>query len=279
MECVCPILGEKTQVEETPFSRDHWTIVRCLKTGFVFLANPPDYSQLESDYDYWETFPAETKRRQRAEPVLAKISSLSKALRFFLFPKRNIICKLTQSVVQKTEKDRLIHCLDVGCGWGNLLQEIHRRFARIGRTIVPNGIEISRECADHSKKIIGPLGGKLIRASGMEGMAHFHEGSIDVVILSSFLEHERQPLEFLKRIHPILGPDGVIVLKVPNFASWNRILRGPKWCGFRYPDHVNYFTPRTLQLLANTAGFTIARQGLLEKFPFNDNMYAVLRKS
>jgi len=102
---------------------------------------------------------------------------------------------------------------------------------------------------------------------------------MDVVIMSSFLEHESQPLELLKRIHPILASDGVIILKVPNFASWNRILRGRKWCGFRFPDHVNYFTPKTLKQLAQNANFTITRQSFFDRFPFNDSMYAVLKKS
>jgi len=96
--------------------------------------------------------------------------------------------------------------------------------------------------------------------------------------MSSFLEHECRPLSLLKQLHPILKSKGVIILKVPNFACWNRIIRGRKWCGFRYPDHVNYFTPRTLRRLAQEAGFTVSRQNYLDKFPLSDNMYAVLTK-
>ena len=28
-----------------------------------------------------------------------------------------------------------------------------------------------------------------------------------------------------------------------------------RWCGFRYPDHLNYFTPKTLAAMAGEAGF------------------------
>lgn len=279
MTCICPILGEPTQVEETPFSRDPWTLVKCMKTDFVFLANPPDYSQFESNYSWEKTAPAELKRRQREEPIVTRISSFSKAVRRWLFPKRNVICNLTASVVQNREKNRPLHFLDVGCGWGHLMEEIHHRFARMGRTMIPNGIEVSRELAEYSKKMISPLGGQLVFANALEGAAQFAEGSIDVIILSSFLEHEGQPLALMKKLHPILAPDGVIILKVPNFASWNRILRGRKWCGFRFPDHVNYFTPKTLQKLAEAANFTIARQNFLDRSPLSDSMYAILKKS
>jgi hypothetical protein len=64
---------------------------------------------------------------------------------------------------------------------------------------------------------------------------------------------------------------------VPNFASWNRVIRGAKWCGFRYPDHVNYFSPRTLKLLAEVSGYRMEPQHITDRLPFSDNMYAVLR--
>ena len=70
----------------------------------------------------------------------------------------------------------------------------------------------------------------------------------------------------------------MIVIKVPNYASINRSVRGPKWAGFRWPDHVNYFTPSTLRKMADKAGFGIRRMGLADRFPLSDSMYAVLSK-
>ena len=119
---------------------------------------------------------------------------------------------------------------------------------------------------------------KVISANAIDGSSELNPDSIHVVVMSSFLEHECRPLSLLKRLYPILTAKGVIIVKVPNFACWNRIIRGRRWCGFRYPDHVNYFTPRTLRRLAQEAGFTVSRQSYLDKFPFSDNMYAILTK-
>jgi len=101
---------------------------------------------------------------------------------------------------------------------------------------------------------------------------------VDLVIMSSFLEHEAQPLALLQTLAPVLSAEALIVLKVPNFGCINRSLRGGRWCGFRYPDHVNYFTPATLKRLAEEAGFVVARQQFIECLPTSDTMYAVLRK-
>lgn len=94
--------------------------------------------------------------------------------------------------------------------------------------------------------------------------------------MSSFLEHEAKPFELLRELRRVLRPDGAVVIKVPNFACWNRALRGNRWCGFRYPDHVNYFTPTTLARLAAEAGYRVVRQRASDRVPTSDNMYAVL---
>jgi SAM-dependent methyltransferase len=97
--------------------------------------------------------------------------------------------------------------------------------------------------------------------------------------MSSFLEHEAKPLELLRELRRALRPDGAVIIKVPNFASWNRSVRGGRWCGFRYPDHVNYFTPDTLARLAAEAGYRVARQRASDRAPTSDNMYAVLERA
>jgi hypothetical protein len=68
-----------------------------------------------------------------------------------------------------------------------------------------------------------------------------------------------------------------VVVKVPNFASVNRRLRGNRWCGFRFPDHVNYFTPATLARLAHEAGYVVDPGRRADRPLLGDNLYAVLR--
>ena len=70
--------------------------------------------------------------------------------------------------------------------------------------------------------------------------------------------------------------DAVVLIKVPNFACWNRAVLGKNWSGFRHPDHVQYFTPATLGAMARRAGFD-AHFRLYGRIPTNDNMYATLR--
>jgi SAM-dependent methyltransferase len=279
MEHICPILDRVTAVEKTAFGRDPWSIVRCLETGFVFLADPPDYSQLETEYAWEKTVEIEGKRRELEEPVVARVSSFAKKAKATMFPKRNKIASLAFAELQAKNQSGPFHVLDIGCGWGDLLMEIHKRSADVGQRVVPIGIEVSRHLYSLSQDKVDSLGGTVICANALDATAEIEQHTIHLAVLSSFLEHECQPLRLLKRLYDILTPDGSIVLKVPNYACWNRVIRGAKWCGFRFPEHVNYFTPKTLRRLAVEAGFTVSRQHFVDKFPLSDNMYAVLAKS
>ena len=72
--------------------------------------------------------------------------------------------------------------------------------------------------------------------------------------------------------------NGYVIIKVPNFSCWNRHIRKENWCGFRFPDHVNYFTPSTLKKLALDTGFKIHQFNLADRSPLSDNMWMVLEK-
>lgn len=99
------------------------------------------------------------------------------------------------------------------------------------------------------------------------------------VIMRSYLEHEAQPKEVLIETARVLQPDGIVVIKVPNYGCFNRTVFGERWCGFRFPDHLNYFTPASLESMCTSAGLSIKRFKFLDKFPLSDNMWLIAGKA
>jgi SAM-dependent methyltransferase len=279
MNLNCPILGRETEFDRTDYGNDLWSIVRCRETGFVFLENPPDYARLETEFAWERTSREERNRREASAPVMATVSTFAKRAKAFLFPSRNKIASIAFCLLRaRTQSQVSWTVLDVGCAQGVLLVDLYNRCAQAGIGMVPLGIEVSRELALEAREKTASIGGRIAFANALDGVGEFEAGSIHLAMMCSFLEHECRPLPFLKRLHHVLTRDGEVVLKVPNFSSWNRKVRGKKWSGFRFPDHVNYFTPQTLKRLAHEAGFRVCRQSILDRFPFSDNMYAVLRK-
>ena len=108
-------------------------------------------------------------------------------------------------------------------------------------------------------------------------MDEFEDGFFDGVIMRSYLEHELHPREVLLATHKKLRPGGVIYIKVPNFGTLNRMVRGVDWCGFRFPDHLNYFDVSAMKRLAEETGYKFELKNKLTRLT-NDNMHVFLTR-
>jgi SAM-dependent methyltransferase len=273
MTRVCPLLERETATTVLDIAPAPWVVRECRETGFVFLENPPGYESLRADIAWEVSWAREAERRAAAEPVLHALGEVAKRVRS---PGRNKVADLSTAIVQGLNAPR-IDLLDVGCGEGTLLGVVMDRLPEaVRRRCVPQGIEISDELARRSQAALGAHGGRCVHATALEGMAVFPADSVDLIVLASFLEHEIQPLPLLRECARVLRTGGRVVVKVPNHASWNRHVRGRRWCGYRWPDHVNYFTPRTLAAAARRAGLDVARMNGLDRLPVSDSLYAVL---
>jgi len=277
MNMNCPIVDRPTSGFKVVLRRETWELVRCQETGFVFLSNPPVYNQLKSEFAWEKTYEAEKKRRQETEPTIYAASQIAKDIKYRINPRRNRIADIAMRSFNASSAEK-VRILDIGCGNGRLMLELVQRYAQCNPQAVPFGIEVSEQLAAEASEMVNPLGGAIIKNHAIGGCHQLKGESFHLVMMSCFLEHEAQPLELLRSLHWLLAADGSIVIKVPNYASWNRYIRGSKWCGYRFPDHVNYFTPHTLKLLAKEAGYSRFEQSWLDRNPLNDNMYAVLKK-
>jgi SAM-dependent methyltransferase len=272
---VCPIVGRLTESDPTPFARGRWRLVACRETGFVYLPDPPAYDALAEDHAWESSSAAERARRRHEEPVLARLSEGFKHVRRRLFRTRCPFATIARGRLEATRFDGPVRVVDVGCADAGFTLGVARRLEAAGFPLEVIGIEVSRALAARARERLADIGGTALEASALDGLRGLEAGSATVVLMSSFLEHEARPLELLREVRRVLRPGGFAIVKVPNLACWNRALRRGRWCGFRYPDHVNYFTPRTLRLLADNAGLD-CQQSLLDRVPLSDNMYAVL---
>ena len=277
---ISPLLSRPGREQDLDYAPAPWRLKQCVETEIVFLANPPAYEELSETYAYEVTFRRESEARERAEPIRYAFSTLLKRFRARVLRRNKMLDLLRAQVNQAVAASPAarINLLDVGCGWGELLQTLMRALPPQQRArVAPHGVEISRHLAHLSDDKLKPLGGRCVHAYAQDGLLRFDEAYFDIVVMASFLEHEACPLAVLEHCRQRLRPGGSIIVKVPNFACFNRMLRGARWSGFRWPDHVNYFTPKTLRALATKAGLDVVRMTLLDTTPFSDNMYALLR--
>jgi SAM-dependent methyltransferase len=147
--------------------------------------------------------------------------------------------------------------LEVGCGYGYFLDEAKHFFSSSA------GTELSREAGSHAEKLSG---------------AHIHVGDIDslppvfanfsLIVLINVIEHIYSPIEFLLSMKQRLKDGGRIVIATPDIGSfWYKIMK-ERWPSFKVPEHVAFYSGKTLKLLLQKTGFVdTQRLPFLHAFP------------
>jgi SAM-dependent methyltransferase len=264
LDRACPLCGTPSaRACLTDYGSAEWPILTCGQCSLVFVGRTPVQSEFEDERAWEKSFVRETERRARDHGALFAIDRLTRA-RFKLAYRRQ-----PKAIVARLARPGPV--LDLGCGDGNSLNPPPAGY-------IPFGIEVSKGLAATADAAFRSFGGRCIRAPAAEGLAAFPPKYFTAAIMLGYLEHEFHPLEILRHVRQLLADDAIVIVKMPNYASINRHLMGRKWCGFRLPDHVNYYTPRTLVALATRAEFSVSF-GLLGRQPFSDNMWAVLRRT
>ena len=262
VERPCPLCAAAAPQPIAGYGADIWRLVRCPRCAFVYLDRAPDYDALFAAMAWEKTGAAELERRAVIRPLSFRLSRATR-LRMALLPRKQIADLVARHAAPG-------NVVDLGCGTGGQL-------SRLPAGYVPFGIEISTEAAAEADARFRQRGGCALNQPALLGLETFAADFFTAASLRSYLEHELQPRAVLGALRRVLKPGGAVIVKVPNYGSLNRRVTGPKWCGFRYPDHLNYFTPKTLRAMAEDCGYRV-RFGPTDRLPTSDNMYAVLIK-
>lgn len=252
----CPACDAADFVTVDRYSQSQWPLVSCTNCDFVFLNYTPNDEAFEEDLA-WEKSWAE-EEKQRKKNWIYKIDHASR-----------IRLKLGNALDRRFFMHNMPsggRVLDVGCGGGSPISE----------GAVPFGIEISKGLATLADPLYRKRGGYVVNSSAADGLAEFADDFFDHAILRSYLEHESRPRLVLERLYQKLKSGGIATVKVPDYQCIGRRVMGKKWCGFRFPDHQNYFTRKSLRSLAGSVGLNCKIANLLPGI--NDNIYAVLVK-
>lgn len=134
--------------------------------------------------------------------------------------------------------------LDVGCSVGVFLG-VGKEYGH--ETI---GLELNEKAARYAEEHFGAtVHRKLLEE------CHFPDNSFEVVSMFGVVEHLPRPVETFKEIHRILKPGGLFVGRCPNVESLAVMILHGKSRTFTGRNHLSYFSPRTLALAFEKAGF------------------------
>ena len=120
--------------------------------------------------------------------------------------------------------------LDVGCGTGIM---VTLPLASLGYRIT--GIDIDRDSIETGRRV-NSYPNALFRHTDAAALLPAGE-RFDVVIASEVLEHQADPLAFLRSLRALLQPEGILILTTPNgygWFEWEQIL----WDGLGVGDWI-----------------------------------------
>jgi SAM-dependent methyltransferase len=138
--------------------------------------------------------------------------------------------------------------LDVGGGAGYTLDRLRRLDPRIRHTQV---VDLDPEAARRAR-----LAGHDVFCGRVENFVA--ECTFDLILLVNLIEHVADPARLLGRLASGLRPDGLLLIKTPNFDSLDaRLFRHANWGGLHCPRHWVLFSRTSFARLVERSGLRV----------------------
>jgi SAM-dependent methyltransferase len=137
--------------------------------------------------------------------------------------------------------------VDIGCGYGYFVR------SALAAGLNAYGVDLSsdgiREAEKHAP-------GRVFRGT-IDTVEALADRRFDVIFASHLIEHISEPRLFVEDLVRRLSDRGIVMFVTPNIDSWLARMSGPRWISFKIPEHVAYYTPKTIGRLLEGAGLEV----------------------
>lgn len=155
--------------------------------------------------------------------------------------------------------------LDVGCGSGALGAALKR----VNPAAEVHGWDLSPQAGERARQRLDAFHCVDLDAGPLPELSRPYQ----LVILGDVLEHLKRPDLLLVSLKRYLAPGGKLIVSVPNIANFGirwRLLLGRfdyTETGIMDRTHLRFFTCRTIDELAERAGYRVVGRGYISRFP------------
>lgn len=200
-----------------------------------------------SELDMLETFP---------KPLLEKLPSYYESEDYISHTdsKKSLVDKVYQLVKGYALKNKLKlinsfqtiekNVLDVGCGTGDFLLTCKNNNWNVV------GVEPNKK----AKKIAEQ---KLHDKTIFENINQLQGKQFDIITLWHVLEHVPDLNEYISKLKALLKPNGVLVIAVPNYKSFDASYYKNFWAAFDVPRHFWHFSQKSISVLFSKVGLKV----------------------
>jgi ubiquinone/menaquinone biosynthesis C-methylase UbiE len=160
---------------------------------------------------------------------------------------RDIVQRRKTSVIARLVPDGGT-IVDVGCGTGNLLRLLRRRYGSRFRLIA----------WDYPGPHLDGLASAGIEVVAAAIEPPYVPRGVDIFVLNQVLEHVPHPDRLLAMLAGALVPGGHLALETPDTGGLDaRWFAGRYWGGYHFPRHMVLFNQRNLRTLVERCGLRV----------------------
>ena len=268
--CGAPNAQDRLIAAHDPVSGDAWTYRRCAACGMERLSPRPVMAEMHRYYaddyaPYSDAAASATSRVDRLKRLVyetyfaarAERSATARRFRPLLLVG---LAPFRQHSVLSFRPPAARRVFELGAGSGADLLE----FKAAGWDVL--GCEPSRSGCEAAAR----HGVTLTQCTAEDAVL---PDGLSCVYMNNVFEHLHEPLTVLDKARTSLVPDGIVVIIVPNHASWAARLFGAAWPGYDPPRHIWGYTPRALRNLFQGAGFEVV--SIDHKYPLSTFCWAM----
>jgi 2-polyprenyl-3-methyl-5-hydroxy-6-metoxy-1,4-benzoquinol methylase len=92
-----------------------------------------------------------------------------------------------------------------------------------------------------------------------EQLFNLKDESFDVITLWHVLEHVHDLHNYVQRFFSLLKKDGVLIIAVPNYTSYDAKEYESAWAAYDVPRHLYHFSPKSMNALLEKHGFKLKK--------------------
>lgn len=205
------------------YTKAGFKIVKCKICGLIYVNPQPSPKELKEEYkgNYSQGYIDKKESKQnRAKKILKGVCKYKRAGNF----------------------------LDVGCSAGFILEAARKRgFVVFGCEISPIALKFAREKLNLNIK------------AAFLNEANYPSDYFDVITMYNLLEHIPNQGPFLREVNRILKKDGIVEIWTPDMGHIKSKIKKERWASLIPPEHLFYFTKKTIKLLLEKNGLRIKK--------------------
>ncbi|MBL7073049.1 MAG: class I SAM-dependent methyltransferase [Candidatus Omnitrophica bacterium] len=210
----------------------NWNIVQCELCGLVYVNPQPEEDFLKEHYQSY--LPESQSDIDNWGKMMAGV--FGESLR----------------IINKTTGARRGKLLDIGCAHGFFIE------AALNTGWEASGIDLSKQAVQYAE------GRGLEVSNSTLFEKKYKDNYFDVITMFYVLEHLPDPGKYLKEIHRVLKPSGVLLVRVPHTTPIVKMLKMFNISNTLYdvPSHLTDFSPQSLKHILKKTGFNAIRTSI-----------------